>query len=340
VNAHTFSRYRLLMVLAALLVISTQSLPLQAVAAAPGPSPAPALSVSLAAPTSVWATQSSTLTATANQDVGPTPYFISIYEESSPYPGSAITWIASCGSGTQCTASVRSATTALRYFVAAITTAPKVLTGWLTQSSVVQVDWGTIRVALQASLTTAPLSGAVTLTATTSTGLGPTPFYDEVFDATTGTMLARCGSGTTCTAVISQAAATTHMFLAYTVAPVGSPGYPPTGIQTTSPPAWVTWSSSSLRVSLSVRDVEEEVVATATANQDVRPTPYFIEIFNLTTGTRVVTCGGGTACSATFHRPSGDHYVVAFIAQNSTTLPPANAQAASAVAVYTFVPIN
>jgi hypothetical protein len=49
---------------------------------------------------SLWTGQSATITATVNADVGPTPYFISVYDETAGQE------LAVCGAGTTCSATV------------------------------------------------------------------------------------------------------------------------------------------------------------------------------------------------------------------------------------------
>lgn len=41
------------------------------------------------------------------------------------------------------------------------------------------------------------------------------------------------------------------------------------------------------------------VTLTATANTDVGPTPYYITIYDQTTGAELAVCGSGITCSAT-----------------------------------------
>jgi hypothetical protein len=56
---------------------------------------------------------------------------------------------------------------------------------------------------------------SVTLTATTSFNVGPTPDFIEIFDITTGTRVSpACGTGTTCTATVSNVGHTTHDYIA------------------------------------------------------------------------------------------------------------------------------
>jgi hypothetical protein len=56
------------------------------------------------------------------------------------------------------------------------------------------------------------------------------------------------------------------------------------------------------------------VTLTATANTDVGPTPYYITIYDETTGAELAVCGSGITCSATVSESStGSQQFEAFI---------------------------
>jgi hypothetical protein len=77
------------------------------------------------------------------------------------------------------------------------------------------VLWTGVSLSLSASPTTVPVGTATTLTAITSADIGPSPFWTEIYDATTQTRLVTCGYGTSCSATVSQSVATTHEYIAY-----------------------------------------------------------------------------------------------------------------------------
>jgi hypothetical protein len=288
--------------------------------------PAISWTVSLTASSNdLWPDQSSTLTATANQDVGPTPYYIEIYDQTS---GS---YVANCPSGTVCTASVtqpQPTTHAYEAFVAYYPPATGTPSGIQATSSTVYVLWHGVNVTLVSNNSTLPLNGLATLTANTSSDVGPSPFWIEIYDATTGTRLTYCGYGTSCSTTTSQAVATTHKFVAYVSA--YSTTFPPANTIATSNPVFVTWTAGGYRVTLSgpTYSYGSETL-TATANVNVGPTPYYIEIFDLDTGVRLTVCGSGTSCSVTTSLNGGANHYAAFISSYSTTLPPLNTQATS-----------
>ncbi|MDX6396159.1 MAG: trimeric autotransporter adhesin [Streptosporangiaceae bacterium] len=274
----------------------------------------------------LWPTQYSTLTATASMNVGPTPYYLRIYDET------ANAYVVTCGTGTTCAVPVTQLTPATHYYVAIVSDPSASYPPGSVQatSSAVGVVWQGVNLSLSASPTTVPIGAATTLTATTSTNIGPSPFWTEIYDATTQTRVGVCGSGTSCSATVSESAATTHEFVAYLS--YFSAAYPPSGIQKTSLINFVTWSNTGWRVSLSAPSASfGNVTATATANGNVGPTPYYIDIFNASTGALVAACGVGSTCSTTFSPGYSGTSLVAFIAYDSPTFPPAGTVASSNV---------
>lgn len=156
-----------------------------------------------------------TLRAYADQDVGPTPYYIRIYKGNG-------TLLASCGNGTACNASdVLSSSGSSETYVAKIERPNGTDIRGLDQLTVTvnvsqppppstpTVD---LRVIYNGSeypgdTTISSIGGTVTLKAYASTDVGPTPYYLRVYRGST--LLANCGSGTTCTAPPESVSATT-----------------------------------------------------------------------------------------------------------------------------------
>lgn len=274
----------------------------------------------------LWPTQYSTLTATTNMNVGPTPYYLRIYDLTTG------AYVATCATGTTCSISVTEPTPATDYYVAVVSYASTGYppSGEQAASGEVGVLWHGVSLTLSAGNTTVPVGAGSTLTATTSQDIGPSPFWTEIYDMTTGTRVAVCGYGTTCSVTVSQAAATTQEYVAYLSD--DSTAYLPPGIQETSPVSFVTWSNLGWRLSLSAPAYTfgSETV-TANANGDVGPTPYYIEIFN-ENGTRLAVCGVGSSCSATITPGYGGSHLVAFISGYSTAFPPSGIVASSNVA--------
>lgn len=83
-------------------------------------------------------------------------------------------------------------------------------------------------VSLAASSTDPYLGTPVTLTATANTDVGPTPYYISIYDETTGAELAVCGSGSTCSATVSESTPGSQVFQAFIgddVPGTGAPGF-------------------------------------------------------------------------------------------------------------------
>lgn len=293
-------------------------------------SPNVAWQVTLAASaTSVWPTQFITVTATANADVGPTPFFIRLYENTSP-PNI----LATCSSGTTCSASLTKPNITGTVVVGTIVDGSG--NSQLGEPPDVILNWHGGSPAISASPTTLAVGATATVTATTTADVGPSPFFIEIFDTTTGTLAATpCGSGTSCVASVSQAAATTHAYQAF-ISPFSTTFPPPGSIESTNP-VYVTWSNTGFTITLNdprVTGIGVPLTVSATTNLDVGPTPYFIEIWDATTGTLIADCGSGTTCTGHFQPPAcgpNPDRLVAFVASFSTTFLPPNIQAASVV---------
>jgi hypothetical protein len=281
-----------------------------------------------ASQTYLWQTRPATLTATANADVGPTPYYIRIFR--------AGIQIAICGSGATCSVSWTESTATTDSFTAEISdasgsvvvaTAPGLVFGLL-------VIWHATTVTLAASPTTLPVGGFSTLTATTADDVGPSPYYTEIFDATTGTFLQQCGSGTVCSVAVSQAVATTHVYRAFVSLSSGL--FPPAGVVTNSADSYVTWTGNGYQLSLTAPAFTySSVTVTATSSVDVGPTPYYIEIFDDGTGTLLAVCGFGTTCSTSYTPSLTGSHLVAFITTFTSSIQLASIQASSNVVTTT-----
>lgn len=268
--------------------------------------------------TDVWPTTPATLTATANQDVGPTPYYIRILDRTSA------TQVARCGVGTTCSVSVTQPTPGVHWYQAEINTfdnsSLQALSNWQS------VNWIQPYVQLQGAGTTIPVGSTRTLTATSSHDVGPSPYWLQIFDITSGTRLALCGSGTSCNASVTQTTTTTHEYVAYVA--YASTLVPPQGTIGQSARTWLTWSNSGWTVMLTP-DFTVDYRVTATTNADVGPTPYWIEIFDVGSGQLLRTCGAGTSCTVPVQPGCGGATYAAFVSGYGTTILPPNVQASS-----------
>ncbi|MCK9893606.1 hypothetical protein MXD60_03210 [Frankia sp. AgB32] len=182
-----------------------------------------------------------------------------------------------------------------------------------------------------------------TLTARSSGDVGPTPYWISIVDVATHTYLARCGSGTVCTASVTRPSATAASYQAYVSAYPTDGIVPPGAVQATSQPVTVSWHSTSLTLSTNATTLPLGRAATlvATTGDDVGPSPFYIEIFDTTTGGRLTYCGFGTSCTATVSQPTATtHSFVAHVAPYGTTAPPAGAIATSTTSYITWSPLG
>lgn len=289
-----------------------------------------------ASSTNIWPTQNARLTATTNHDVGPTPYYISIYNLETQ------TYIAICASGTTCSVLVTSPIPAVRHYYAYVSRYPTTNPPSDVQARFdlpLAIFWKSSQIALQVHPGTNYLGLENTLTATTNWDIGPSPFWTAIYDHITGTRLAVCGSSNTCSVSVAQSLPATHRYIAYLAD--NSAAYPPSAIQATSNTVYLTWTIADYRIGLTSSAVSQEVEkVTATTNIDIGPTPYYISIYNQSTGNRVAICGAGTICSVDASLHPGHNSFVAFVAPFDTALPPANVMANSNVANVYYDPLN
>ncbi|HEX3478467.1 MAG TPA: hypothetical protein VHT91_25775 [Kofleriaceae bacterium] len=279
----------------------------------------------VASPTILWPTSYSIVEVSANADVGPTPYYLRIFYWDGPNRVN----VASCATGTSCAGVVTQPDVSGIEFWGAVEDFAQVAQA----SRSTFIEWLGAVTALSASSPTTSVGASVTLTATSDRDIGPSPFYAEIFDVTTGTLLTECGVGTSCSAQVSQSQATTHAYQAF-LSGFGT-SLPPPGILEATSISYVTWGTQGWSVDLTA-DPSPPVIATvtATASADVGPTPYYIEIFD-ENGTLIKLCGSGTTCTTQYAPSMSGSNLVAFVAPWSTTLVPAGAQASSATVTST-----
>jgi Rv2525c-like, glycoside hydrolase-like domain len=275
---------------------------------------------------------STTLTATSNVDVGPTPYYIEIYDHTTH---ALLTY---CGAGTTCSTAVTQSTATVRSYIAYTGTylASEPPATIAATSGVVSCTWLSISLTVSAAYIGPGQSS--TVTAHVNTDVGPTPYYIEVFDSTVGANVALCANGATCSVSITQNAATVRSYVAY-VSGYGTSNPPPT-VQVTSNRPSVVWFGISLKASAYALSPGGSTTLTASANADVLPSPYYIEIFD-TSGSRVVACASGTACSGSVTQAgSAVRNYVAYVAGLGTTNPPPSIQATSSWVQVTWLSVS
>ena len=169
------------------------------------------------------------------------------------------------------------------------------------------------------------VGGTATLTATYSLDVGPTPYYIEIFDHTTGALVKECATGKTCSKAVSYNYPTTHTYAAY-VSGYGTTE-PPPNVQTKSNPETIVWQNQLVLNGPQAVFNNGTATLTANASFDVGPTPYYIEIFDQTTRLLVPSaCGYGTVCTVSVQIIQSCHTVfhtfIADLAEYGTTDPP------------------
>lgn len=283
----------------------------------------------------LWPTQYVTLDATANADVGPTPYYISIYDATTGGQ------VAICPTGSMCSVSETESTASTQDYIAYVGNDTSLFppTTIAAASNDQSVVWQAVTAGGNAFPTMDLPGEMVTVIGGSSVDVGPSPFYIETYDVTTGTLVMACGSGVVCfDNSVSESSDTTQEYI--TEVAYYSSTFPPTGIQATSPlPSFVTWTNTGLTLSISGESVAHGPQAyTATTNRNVGPTPYFIEIWDETTGALLADCASGTSCGVWFLPSSKGDYLEALVATNSSTFPPANIQANAGPLISIFSP--
>jgi hypothetical protein len=189
---------------------------------------------------------------------------------------------------------------------------------------------GAWTLSLSASPTTlAPFSGlglGSDLTATANQSVNGTGFVIEIFNVTTGALVKSCTNGSQCPLGTGQNVAGTDAYVAYVAHP--SATNPPPDIQAESGTSYVTWTNGPFQISLSGNDTIDGNPTTVTATVtggSVASSPYFIDIFDETTGQLLNTefaCGEAQTCAVTFTPTVAGHNLVAFLTLADTTYPP------------------
>jgi hypothetical protein len=262
---------------------------------------------------SPWAMTYTVLTARTNIDVGSTPYYIRIWDVETG------TYLANCRTGSSCSVSVTRPNVDFTSFTAVISD----LTNPPVASASTQVYWHVSGVKLTQSVTTAAVGATAILTAMTDSDILSSPFYVQLYDDTTSTLLQSCGAGTQCSVAVSQTTATTHAYRAC-FSGFGASMPPPNLLECTAE-RFIAWSSTGITVALSA----SQGTVTAFSSVDVGSTPYSIQIFDLA-GSRIASCRSGRICSVAFNPVWSGSYLVAMVGP-SITAPDATATATSSV---------
>jgi hypothetical protein len=263
-----------------------------------------------------------TLTATANQEMAPTPYGIGIIDTVSGAE------IAHAGAGTTLTTTVAQSTATTRRYVGVIDNTGAV--NVQAQSGPVVVTWGA----------TAPPPSAPSVA-------GVSPPSGPSDGGTSVTISGANLSGATAVRFGGVAATSFSVVSSTSISAVAPPGSTTVDVTVTTPGGTsaasvrdeftYTFASNGFAVSLSASATSAaaggSVTLTATANQDMGPTAYGIGIIDTVTGVEIAHIGSGTTLTTTVTQSTAStHRYVALICNTGGT----NAQASSAPAIITW----
>jgi hypothetical protein len=167
-----------------------------------------------------------------------------------------------------------------------------------------------------------------TLRASVGTDVGPTPYNILVFDTgstpngTSGRLVASCGTGTVCTVSVTQPRPTFEYYETL-IATYGTT-YPPADIQAraTTRVGWAT-NPLTLHPTSPTAAVGQTAIIGAVADTDVGPTPFYLSVYDATTGQRVANCGSGRVCNAFVSvSEATTHRYVAYWGPTAANFPP------------------
>ena len=230
------------------------------------------------------------LTATANATVTGTPAAIEIFDRTTGTLAGACMQSSRCIVGYSATSGVHS----FSAFIAQPTTSAPAAGSAITSNDI-EVSWLTVSVMLASPSIVGPGS-AVRLTATSSVNVGTLGFVLMFWDKTAGERLTYCGSGTTCTTMLTEPGGGSHDIVAY-IADTAS-AKPASGIDAASEAVSPTWLAVVLAASTTDMRSGGTIYLAATANADLADTPWSLGIFDQAGHLVANPCKSGHVCSA------------------------------------------
>jgi hypothetical protein len=229
------------------------------------------------------------LTATASASVTGTASAIEIFDQTTGMLAGACMQSSRCLVGYSTGAGVHSFTA---FITPPVPTMPA--PGAAINSNAIQVSW--LAVDLKTSLPTAIGAGKpLKLMATTSVDVGALGLALVFWDATTGSGLTFCSSGTTCSTMLSEPVAGSHDIVAY----IGNAAAatPTSGLITSSGTVSATWLSVNLSASTTYPQAGGMVHITATASADLTNTPWSLGILDPSGNLVDKACKTGSVCT-------------------------------------------
>lgn len=277
--------------------------------------------VGLATDVSVIKTnETATLTATANQPVDGTAFYIQIFNATT---GNLVSY---CVSGEFCQVGVnRYANGSDDYvaYVAPYSSTVGGITDSQANSGIVTISLASFQVSLQTSASVIRTDEAATLTATVNQPIEGSAFYILIYNATTDSLVTYCVSGSTCVVDVRRYANGGDNYVAH-VAPYSSTLTGVTDSQAISNTVTVSLVpyEVSLHTTASVITTEQHATLTATVNQPIDGSAFYILIYNETTDSLVTYCVSGSVCQLDVNQlTAGTTVYRAYVAPYSSTAP-------------------
>jgi len=169
----------------------------------------------------------------------------------------------------------------------------------------------TSRLEITATADTLRSGRQVVLTATASASVTSTGTAIEIFDTTSGTLIAACGQGNQC-AVGYTAISGVHDFVAFITPPMVSPPDEASALESNH--STVGWLDSAVTASAAIVGRDQAITITATSTIDVAQGGRWLEIYDLTAGSRITYCSRGTSCSTVVKETKGGvHQIVGYV---------------------------
>lgn len=181
---------------------------------------------------------------------------------------------------------------------------------------------------------------SVTLTATITSTLTGSGFTVFIVDATRGGVVAHCSTGTVCSGNTTEPTSGNDTYFAYISDSTGVPEFDPSFVVVID---WLgvflqlnTQSGSDNQIS------GDTVVLNATSSRDILPSPFFLEIWDVSTGgppALLRSCFTGTVCSTSVVQTTSSfstHWYIATFGDDSSTYPPTRLQTTSGVTYVTW----
>lgn len=268
-------------------------------AAVPNPAEPPTTITLTSSASDLQVGQTATLTTTTDVDIAPTNSVVHIVDQTTS------STIATCATGTTCTAAVSFSTGGPRTYVATVNA--------LTSNTVTvdRAGWG---ISLTEDTPVFAAGKSVTLTATTNQDIDSTGgnYAIYVFDETAGTLLGHCDSSnsnsptTTCTATSTFSTGEAHTYVAEVAAaanPLPASLSDATDAQATS--NQVSASRQPWTIQLATDQTSyaagQTATLTATVDQNLDSTngSYALYVFDQGTGQPLAYCTTGSTCTAT-----------------------------------------